>query len=72
MYVFYTCIFLRRCADICFKTCGSPNTHNTFGESFPKNLIVNPQGMISYYSEGGHENKYLDIDNELKKQMDNK
>ncbi len=54
------------------QTLGDKEISKLFGESFPKNLIVNPQGMISYYSEGGHENKYLDIDNELIKQMDNK
>jgi len=54
------------------QTLGDKEISKLFGESFPKNLIVNPQGMITYYSEGGHENKYLDIDNELRKQMDNK
>jgi len=43
-----------------------------FGNSLPKNIIINPRGTITYYSVGGHENKYLTIDNELKRQMDKK
>jgi thiol-disulfide isomerase/thioredoxin len=54
------------------QTLGDKEIAKLFGESFPKNIIVNPQGMITYYSEGGHENRYLDIDEELKRQMDKK
>ncbi len=54
------------------QTLGDKEISNLFGESFPKNIIVNPQGMTTYYSEGGHENRYLDIDEELKRQMDKK
>lgn len=52
------------------QTLGDKETAKLFGESFPKNIIVNPQGIITYYSEGGHENRYKDIDEELKRQMD--
>jgi hypothetical protein len=51
------------------QTLGNNETVKLFGESFPKNIIVNPQGIITYYSEGGHENKYMDIDEELKRQL---
>lgn len=52
------------------QTLGDEMTANMFGILFPINIIVNPQGIITYYSEGGSENKYLVIDDELKKQMD--
>ena len=51
---------------------GDKETAKLFGESFPKNIIVNPQGKITYYSEGGHEYRYMNIDEELKRQMDKK
>src|SRR5665647_685714 len=54
------------------QTMGGKETVKLFGESFPKNIIVNPQGMITFYSEGGNKYKYLDIDKELKSQMENK
>ena len=50
---------------------GDAEASNIFGESFPKNIIVNPKGITSYYSEGANENKYLDIDDELKRQLNN-
>jgi len=52
------------------QTLGDETTAKMFGIIFPINIIVNPQGVITYYCEGGSENKYLDIDEELKKQMD--
>ena len=54
------------------QTLGDKKISKLFGESFPKNIIVNPQGMTIYYSEGGHEDRYLEIDEELKRQMDKK
>lgn len=51
------------------QTVGNKETAKLFGELFPKNIIVNPQGMITYYSEGGSKTKYMDIDEELKKQI---
>lgn len=51
---------------------GEKETAKLFGESYPRNIIVNPQGIIIYYSEGGHENRYMDIDEELKRQLDKK
>lgn len=54
------------------QTLGDKSTSKIFGESFPKNIIVNPSGMVTYYSEGGHENKYMEIEKELKRQMNDK
>lgn len=51
------------------QTLGDKNVSKIFGESFPKNLIVNPDGKITYYSEGGNENTYLKIEEELSKQI---
>jgi thiol-disulfide isomerase/thioredoxin len=51
------------------QTLGDKGTAKLFGESFPKNLIINPRGMITYYSEGGNEGRFLEIDKELKLQM---
>ncbi len=54
------------------QTLGDKSTSEIFGESFPKNIIVNPIGIVTYYSEGGHENKYMEIEKELIRQMINK
>ena len=54
------------------QTLGDKETAKLFGESFPKHIIVNPEGTITFYSEGGNENRYMDIDKELKRQMENK
>lgn len=51
------------------QTFGNNETAKLFGESFPKNIIVNPQGIISFYSEGGNENMYITVDEELKRQL---
>ena len=53
------------------QTLGNKGVSEIFGESFPKNIIVNPEGMVTYYSEGGHENKHIEIEEELKRQMSN-
>lgn len=51
------------------QTTGDAEISKVFGKSFPKNIIVNPKGVIIYYSVGGSENKYLAIDDELTKQI---
>lgn len=51
------------------QTLGDIEAVKLFGKSYPRNIIVNPQGITTYYSEGGSENKYLDIDEELKRQL---
>lgn len=48
---------------------GDDKAAKLFGNSFPKNIIVNPQGITTYYSEGAGENKYMDIDKELQRQL---
>jgi len=53
------------------QTLGDKGVSEIFGESFPVNIILNPEGMVTYYSKGGHENTYIEIDEELKRQMGN-
>lgn len=53
------------------QTLGDKEVAEIFGESYPKSIIVNPEGLITYYSEGGHENKYLEIGKELERQLNN-
>lgn len=48
---------------------GDDKAAKLFGKEFPKNIIVNPQGITTYYSEGAGENKYMDIDKELIRQL---
>ena len=48
-------------------TLGDKNALKIFGGSFPKNIIVNPDGRIAFYSEGGNEQTYLKIEEELLK-----
>ena len=48
---------------------GDDKAAKLFGNSFPKNIIVNPQGITTYYSEGAGENKYMDIDEQLKREL---
>ena len=52
------------------QTFGNKEIFKIFGGSFPKNIIVNPKGNITYYSEGGDEKKHIEIEESLKKQLD--
>jgi len=49
------------------QTLSNDATNTIFGDSYPKNIIVNTDGIVKYYSEGGYENKYLEIDEVLVK-----
>ena len=40
-----------------------------FGNSYPKHIIVNPEGLVTYYREGGSPETHQDIDNALKSQL---
>ena len=51
------------------QSIGDDNISKIFGESFPKNLIVNPEGIITYYSEGGNEDTYKTLEKELLRQL---
>jgi thiol-disulfide isomerase/thioredoxin len=51
------------------QTVGDKSIAKIFGESYPKNLIVNPEGIITFYSEGGNENTYQILEKELLKQI---
>jgi hypothetical protein len=51
------------------QTLGDSEAAKLFGKTYPKNIIVNPQGITTYYSEGAGENKYMYIDKELIRQL---
>jgi len=38
---------------------------NVFGNSYPKNLIIDNSNMITYYSEGGNVDKHKEIESNL-------
>jgi len=38
-----------------------------FGNSFPKNIIVSPNGIITYYSAGYTVNAEIEIGNEIER-----
>ena len=37
-----------------FQTLSNPEVNSIFGNSFPKHIIVNPKGIVSFYLEGGN------------------
>jgi peroxiredoxin len=41
-----------------------------FGESFPKHVVINPEGMVTYFSSGGNEQVHLLIDQHLAEQLE--
>lgn len=61
--------FLKRNDFNYFHTLGNKETAKIFGSSYPKNIIVDPNGIVTYYSEGGNEDKNVEIEMELKKQL---
>lgn len=42
-----------------------------FGNSYPKHIIVNPKGVVTYYAEGGSAEAHLNIEKSLKIQLEN-
>lgn len=54
------------------QTIGNKEVSKIFKESFPQNIIVNPQGVVTYWSAGGNEKQYLEIDKFLKEQLNDK
>ena len=44
------------------QTLSNDETKAIFGDSYPKNIILNPDGIVKYYSEGGYDDMYLEID----------
>lgn len=61
--------FLKRNEFNYIHTLGNKDVAKIFGASYPKNIIVNPDGIVTYYSEGGNEYKSAEIEMELKKQL---
>lgn len=41
-----------------------------FGESFPKHVVINPEGIVTYFSTGGNEKVHLMIDHHLAEQLE--
>lgn len=41
-----------------------------FGESFPKHVVINPEGMVTYFSSGGNEQTHVLIDRHLTEQLE--
>ncbi len=42
---------------------------NIFGKSYPKNIIVNPNGIVTYFHEGANENTPKHIEQSLEAQL---
>lgn len=40
-----------------------------FGESFPKHVVIDPEGMVTYFSSGGSKQIHLAIDQHLAAQL---
>jgi len=49
------------------QTVGNDKALQLFGNTFPKHLIINTEGVISYFKEGGSEDFYMYLDKELTK-----
>ena len=53
-----------------FKQCfGDKNTTLLLGETFPRNLIIDKNGIIVYNKLGGSKNTYLELEEIIKKLM---
>lgn len=51
------------------QTLASSEVANILGESFPKHIIVDPNGIVSFYKEGGSLTVHEVLDEYLKKQL---
>jgi thiol-disulfide isomerase/thioredoxin len=49
------------------QTVTSIEARRLFKGSYPKNIVINTSGIISYSSSGGHENMYRDIEKAINK-----
>lgn len=54
------------------QTVANTEVATMYGKSYPKHLIVNPQGAVTYYLEGGNAEIHLDIEQSLISQLENK
>jgi peroxiredoxin len=43
----------------------SKNDRILFGNSYPKNIVIDSNGIITFYDEGGNENTWIKIDQHL-------
>lgn len=53
------------------QSLGNKESSEIFGETFPKYVIINPDGIVTYLTSGGSENSYEGIDNSLLQQLVN-
>lgn len=52
------------------QSLGNKESTGIFGESFPKYVIVNPEGVVTYLASGGSENSHEGIDRSLSQQIE--
>lgn len=51
-------------------TLGDMETAEVFGKSYPKYVILNPEGRVTYYTSGGSEKTYKKIDKVIAEQIE--
>ena len=52
------------------QTLSNNDAVELFGESYPKHVIINSERRISYYSIGGGQNTYLEIEKNIKELLE--
>lgn len=52
-----------------FQTLSNPEVNSIFGNSFPKHIIVNPKGIVSFYLEGGNTDIHHLIEEAIQKEI---
>ncbi|UCS91776.1 TlpA family protein disulfide reductase [Echinicola marina] len=61
--------FLTRRAFNYYQSIGATEVATILGESFPKHIIVNPDGLVSFYKEGGNTKIHTVIEEHLSKEL---
>ena len=51
------------------QSIGASEVATILGETFPQHIIVNPDGLVSFYKRGGNMDVHQVIDEHLKKQL---
>jgi len=52
------------------QTLANEDAVRLFGDSYPRHVIINSAGKIKYYSGGGSEDKYLEIERIIKSMLE--
>lgn len=60
--------FLQRRAFDYLQTVSDTHINSIFGNSFPKHIVVNPEGIVSFYLEGGNSDIHYLIEEGIHKQ----